>query len=662
MVLMVPATHGHAPRRPLMTQTVGASPVVAHHGKVSTVARPWRSPVMAKFTPVTSHVPGLGDHGLASGLIVTHQPSSVSLDGRWRLYLENGDELTIEGHLPNPMRWGYHFLEQLDGPGRADLIVSPGQCYWPRGLRQWGWAVQLYSLRSEATWGIGDLVDLAQLCAWSAQIGAEVVMTNPLHAPRMAPRFEPSPYFPSSRCFQNPIYLRPEEILTSQRVGPREPHPGTGTVLDYDAVWRAKSAALEEIWNTAEARVGLAQRLSAQPDPTLLEAFATFCAITEIHPGPWSGWPSGLRGPGTASVAEFARARRGRVDFYSFLQVALDDQMGRAASSGVGLARDLAVGVAPDGFDAWMWQDCMVADASVGAPPDEFNPAGQDWGLMAFEPAALRQARYRPLIAALRAGFRHGVGLRIDHVMGLFRLFMVPKGSDPTAGSYIQANPAELLDLVALESWRARAWVVGEDLGTVGPGVRDELARRRLASYKLAWFEDAPPSAYPPLALACAGTHDLPTLAGLWSGSDLVDQAEAGITPNPDAAAEMKARLRRNFAIGAVVATRIDPRAPKGVAPPEGEVDPEDDMGEVDEWGQRAVALARGLGRSPAGLVLLTLEDALGLAHRHNMPGTVDSWPNWRMLLPEGLATMVADPRVAAVARALTSARSKSLT
>ncbi|MHB1486346.1 MAG: 4-alpha-glucanotransferase [Acidimicrobiales bacterium] len=595
-------------------------------------------------------------------MIVTHDPASVSLDGRWRLYLENGDELTIEGGLPDSTSWGYHRLEQLDGPGQADLIVSPGQCYWPRGLRQWGWAVQLYSLRSEGTWGIGDLVDLAQLCQWSAQIGAEVVMTNPLHAPRLAPRFEPSPYFPSSRCFQNPIYLRPEEILTAWSGGPREPHPDADAVLDYDAVWRAKSAALEEVWNTAEARAGLGHRLSVQPDPTLLEEFATFCAMAEVHPGPWGGWPSGLRRPGTASVAEFARARRDRVDFYSFLQVALDDQMARAASSGVGLAHDLAVGVAPDGFDAWMWQDCMVADASVGAPPDEFNPAGQDWGLSAFEPDALRQARYRPLVAALRAGFRHGVGLRIDHVMGLFRLFMVPKGSDPTSGSYIQANPAELLDVVALESWRARAWVVGEDLGTVGPGVRDELARRRLASYKVAWFEDAPPSAYPPLALACAGTHDLPTLAGLWSGSDLVDQAQAGITPNLDAAAEMKARLRRNFAIGEGMATEIDPQAPEGVAPPEVTGGPEGDRGTVDELGQRAVALALGLGRSPAGLALVTLEDALGLAHRHNMPGTVDSWPNWRMLLPEGLADMVADPRVAAVAQAMTRGRSNSPT
>jgi len=295
-----------------------------------------------------------------------------------------------------------------------------------------------------------------------------------------------------------------------------------------------------------------------------------------------------------------------------------------AASADVAIVHDLAVGFDPDGADAWEWQDVVAPGMSVGAPPDEFNRRGQDWGLPPFDPWRLRAAAYRPFVETVRSAFRHAGGLRLDHVMGLFRLFWVPHGTGPSEGTYVRYPAAELLDIVALESHRAGAWVVGEDLGTVEDEVRRELAARHVLSYRLFWFEDGDPASYPERALAAVTTHDLPTVAGLWSGADLAAQQGAGMDPSVESAAALRARV-------AQVAGAADD------AP-------------VDEV---VAGVYEALGRAPSLLLAAGLDDALSVEERPNMPGTVDQWPNWSIALPASIEEIKADPRPRAIAELL---------
>jgi 4-alpha-glucanotransferase len=304
-------------------------------------------------------------------------------------------------------------------------------------------------------------------------------------------------------------------------------------------------------------------------------------------------------------VARFARARAGRVRFHEWLQMELDHQLRNAAGQPPGVVNDLAIGVHPDGADAWAWQEQLAPGVSVGAPPDPFNAEGQDWGLPPFDPWRLRAAGYEPLVQTLRAAFRHAAGIRVDHVMGLFRLYWIPAGQGPAAGAYVRYPAAEMLDILALESVRADAYVVGEDLGTVEDAVRDELHRRRVLSYKLLWFEPGDPAQYPEQALAALTTHDLPTVHGVWSAAD----------PLP----EVRERLQRLPGADADV----------------------------------LLAAYQALAAAPCRLLAATLEDVTGMAERPNRPGTVDEHPNWSLRLPLTLEQLMRDERPRSVARIL---------
>jgi 4-alpha-glucanotransferase len=308
-------------------------------------------------------------------------------------------------------------------------------------------------------------------------------------------------------------------------------------------------------------------------------------------------------------VCRFRGEHERRVRFHQWLQWVLDQQLAAAAGE-IGLVHDLPVGVQADGADAWAWQDAFAQGVSVGAPPDPFNRDGQDWAVPPFDPWRLRAAGYEPFIQTVRAGFRHGIGLRIDHVMGLFRLFWIPIGFGPSAGVYVRYPHRELLDIVALESERADTFVVGEDLGTVEDVVREELAARHILSYRLLWFEEGPPAEYREESLAALTTHDLPTLAGIWEGSD----------PDP----RVRERLRRYAGVT-----------------------------EGRPTGEVAEAAYEALARSPSRLLAATMEDALGVRERPNKPGTTTEWPNWSLALPLSLEELRRDPRPARLAAAL---------
>ncbi len=555
-----------------------------------------------------------------------------ALEGRWLLRTEDGADLTVEGSLPPDLPPGYHQLRRQEDDHHRLLIVSPGGCFPSGDLRTWGWAVQLYALRSAQSWGIGDLADLGRLARWSADRGAGVVMVNPLHAPLPTAAQQASPYFPSSRCFRNPLYLRVENVPgVVSRGEDLEALAAAGRSLnadrhiDRDAAWRLKLGALERLWDGFGGDPSF-DRYCEDQGPALA-AYATFCVLVERYGAPWWQWPDGLQGPDGPEVLRFVDAYHRRIRFHQWLQWLLDAQLASVGEN-VGLIQDLAIGVDPAGADAWLWQDCVASAAKVGAPPDEFNTQGQDWGLSPFDPWRLRSVGYEPYIRTLRAGFRHAGGLRIDHVMGLFRLFWIPAGSGPAEGTYVRYSFQEMLGILALESHRASAYVVGEDLGTVEDSVREELGRRDVLSYRLMWFEQGPPRHFPLRSLGAVTTHDLPTVAGLWSGADLEEQQRLGLAPNVEGSAELRRRLGEW--------SGVDEDAPA----------------------EKAVLGAyRLLAEAPSVVVTPTLDDALLVSERPNMPGTTDQRPNWSLALPQPLEQVEADPTVAEVAATLDRGR-----
>ncbi len=573
-------------------------------------------------------------------VVVLREGETRALTGATRVTLEDGSERSLDGIVPADLPLGYHDAEVAGRDEPVRLIVSPGRCHLPGDLVAWGWAVQLYALRSSSSWGIGDLADLRHLARWSAEVGAGTVLLNPLDAVTpVAPR-ETSPYYPTSRRFLDPLYLAVEEVPGVAGLVDVDTLVAAGRSLtsdapiDRDEVAAHKLTVLERVWD---------ERPGVKDAPAFeafladrgaeLQVFATFCVLAELHGSGWRSWPREHRHPDSAAVAQLADARADRVRFHAWLQFLCDSQLAEAGGH-VPLLGDLPIGADPDGADAWAWQDVLADGVTVGAPPDELGPQGQNWTLPAFVPWKLRAARYEPFIATVRAALRHVGGLRIDHVLGLFRLFWIPPGGTAAEGAYVQMPSRELLDVLALESVRAGAFIVGEDLGTVGEGVREELDARDLLRYQVFWFEQDPVDAWADKALASVSTHDLPTVAGIWTGDDARMQEDLGHEPDTAWHAELRERVR--------VATGLDRDA------------------SVEE----AVVVLHGhLAAGPNRLVLAQLDDALAVSDRPNVPGTDrHARPaNWSLPLPVRVEDLADHPTVRAVAAAMTAGRAQRL-
>jgi 4-alpha-glucanotransferase len=486
----------------------------------------------------------------------------------------------------------------------------------PPPAHAWGWAVQVYAVRSKDSWGIGDFADLRTLGSWAARGGASVILISPLGAQPPTPHQEPCPYYSSSRRFLNLLYLRVEEIPGAERcageLGPlhdearalnRQRH------IDHDAVFRLKLAALEIVHRAEPEPAGLRSWVSAQGQALL--DYSTFTALSEIHGPAWRDWPPGLQHPGRAEVAADRRRLAGRVAFHEWVQFHLHEQLSRAAAE-IQLIGDVPVGFSSDGFDSWRWQDLIAPDVRVGAPPDFFFPDGQDWGMPAFDPWKLAGVNFEPFADAIRAVASHAGGLRLDHVMSLYRLFWIPDGMSASAGVYVRYPATALFNILAAESGRSGAFVIGEDLGLVEPSVRTGMRRRRALGYRLMWFEDVPPDQWPRDSVAAIGTHDLPTVAGIWNLSE------------PD---QRQHHLRHRL----LDATHL----PDGT-----------DAVEV------AVGVYMKLASAGSRIVLVSLEDALGVEERINVPGTTTEWPNWRLALPhtlDGIERAAGPARIAEV-------------
>jgi 4-alpha-glucanotransferase len=604
---------------------------------------------------------GAPDFAALPPTIVLRQGAGRELGVPAILYMEDGAELPVHGALPADLPLGWHLL--VSAQQRVTVIVAPLRL--PSPPQAWGWAVQLYAMHSPGSWGMGDFADLREFCAAAgAEHAADAVLVNPLHAITPTHPVEPSPYSPSSRRFVNPLYLRITETdayreasgeLRSKVDDLALAEPAGSDSIDYDAVWRAKCAALELLAPSLHT-------IDLDDDPALRD-FGVFCALAEQYGGRWQQWPEELRHPSgaavTAPVAAVVAAKASELDsrvrFHVWLQQLCEQQLAEAQHGAersgmrVGVLTDLAVGIAPGGADSWALQDVLAPDVTIGAPPDAFNQRGQNWSLAPWHPRKLAEAGYRPFRDMLRAQLRHAGGLRIDHVAGLWRLWWIPEGEGPDRGTYVHYDAEALLAVLALEAHRAGAMIVGEDLGTVQDEVSETLREQNMLGCAVAWFErrepDAdgaepllPPARWPEQAAATISTHDLPTAAGFLSGEHVRVRAELDqLGGDP---ADEWARAARERA--ELVALLHDEGLLASREPERDEI---------------IAAMHALLARTPCRLLLASPYDVIGETRQPNLPGTVDQYPNWRLPLPWTIERLMADERVRRMIAPLQRAR-----
>jgi 4-alpha-glucanotransferase len=613
-----------------------------------------------------------------------HLPSAAE-PRRYRIEDEQGAPL-CEGTLPSDER----MLRAPDAPGYYRLLLGNDACMLaaapPRAFgvgdvagarRPWGVAVQLASLRRPGDGGIGDFTALEQCARAAAAQGADALAISPVHALFAAAPERYSPYAPSSRRFLNPLYIDPARVggasalrtvIDAHNLRQELAELEWLELIDWPRAGRARITLLRALFDWSSADSQLTRELSAFrcEQGEALERHARFEAL-QVHfrahgtPGGWQAWPAEYHDPASPAVAAFAREHSRDVAFHAFLQWlaarGLEDAQRTARASGmaIGLIADLAVGTDAGGSQAWSHQGELLHGLSVGAPPDLLNRHGQDWGLTTFSPMGLRQSGYAGYLAMLRSALTHAGGVRIDHALGLKRLWLVPHGFGATEGAYVRYPLGDMLRLLAIESHRNRALVIGEDLGTVPADFRQRIADTGVLGIRVLWFERAAdhgfiaPMHWSPEAMATTSTHDVPTVAGWWSGRDVEWRARAGLAePGVDEIAERaidRARLWR--ALCASGAARDAVETPDENRPPT----PEDVL-------PAAVAAAGHVARAPAPLVVVPAEDLLALPEQPNLPGPTDALhPNWRRRLPESAATLFDGPVAQACCRAVAAAR-----
>lgn len=597
-----------------------------------------------------------------NGEITIDLPPGVREPGlEWQLVLEDGT--TRRGHPAPPsgtgtssarlvlanVPYGYHQFILGASEAQTALIVTPGTCWLPdsfeRNEPSYGLSLQLYLLRTERNWGIGDFTDLGQMVRLAAARGCDVLGLNPLHQMFTDNPEHASPYSPASRRFLNILYIdvtavpeyrasrMTQELVMSSGFQERIEQARQSSQVDYALVATLKLEALRLLHAEFHKQANATRRADydrfvatageSLASASLFQALRDHFASVERAAVDWHHWPDAYRSPTAEGARAFAREHSDKVAFHNWLQWIADQQLSAArdaataAGMKVGLYLDLAVGCDRSGSETWASPSDYMAAAEVGAPPDIFNPAGQNWGLPPLNPVSLAAQGYRPFIELLRANMRHGGGLRIDHAMGLQRLYCIPEGSPPSAGAYVSYPMADLVGILALESRRHRCLVVGEDLGTVPAGFRDRMEDARILSYRVLFFEAdedgefIPAGSYPRLAVAVAGSHDLPTLPSWLEGSDIELKDRLGLYPSPDdAIAQRRARETQRDAVLRLLglqgtAQQLNPDA-------------------------FAAAVHRFLGSSAALLAMMQLDDLIGEHTPVNVPATSTEHANWR--------------------------------
>lgn len=568
------------------------------------------------------------------------KPGYYDVFGKWHAVPKD----TVQRLLASLSRNG-----RAPGAAEARIEAEIKPAFQGEGDRGWGLSVQLYSLRSLRNWGHGDFGDLKRLIEIAAVRGAAAIGLNPLHALFPERAHNASPYGPNSRLFLNILYIDLNSVPEFEGLGPTESSEAARLrdldLVDHDAVAALKLRKLEHTYKVFHSRAS-ADRLAdfnafreEQGD-----ALLRFCCFEVLRarfwPDPWSRWPRPWRRPEEASLSDFYAEHEHACDFIAFCQWIADRQLASCKDTArkhgmtIGLYTDVAVGVDRDGADAWSDQDVVLTDISIGAPPDEFNPAGQDWGLAPFHPVHVAANDFAPLRRLMRAAMRHAGAVRIDHVLGLKRLFLMPTGAGAANGAYVSYPFEGMLRVIAEESRAARCIVIGEDLGTVPEGFRETMTRWGLWTYRVLLFERqqdgqfAPPHSYPEQALATFNTHDLSTFRGWMTGHDLRSKHEIGFDPGETA----EARTWWQGAMRKLLSEYGGGRTAEDFA-----------------------AVAAVLGATPARLAMVGLDDVLGVLDQVNIPGTIVEHPNWRRKLPLNLEDLENHPGLDAVADAFSN-------
>jgi 4-alpha-glucanotransferase len=612
--------------------------------------------------------------------------------------------LKISAQIRAEKEIGYYDLDMLYTSSNfgltahSRLIITPDACYIPDRMaamqidesgrphlleksKTWGLCINLYSLTSGKSWGIGDFGDLHELGEWLASLGAGFIGINPLHSLPNKPPFGISPYSPLSRLYKNPVYLEMEtipEVIISNEAQAIINWAGFQKVLkdlraspaiDYEKVASLKdqvlSRAFEYFYDNhylKETPRAADFRRYAAAEGDLLEDFSLFSALqhhmeTEGNSIAWRDWPLEYRNRDSALAQQFKKSNIKNLLFYKYVQWLIDRQHGeifeRLMQLGmpIGLYHDLAVGSSANGFDAWAARAIMAEGIDVGAPPDDFNPTGQNWGFPPVAPEKMRNSGYEFLIQTIRKNMRHAGALRIDHALGMFRLFWIPAGMKPEHGAYVKYPSEEILRIIALESERSRAIVIAEDLGTVGEDVRETLFRFRMLSYKLLYFEkNYPdpsfkiPARYSDLALCAVTTHDLPTLYGYWEGQDIEAKTWLGLYPG-DEFRQRQINDRQRDKILLLRALKSE-----GLLP---ETFPDDPAENKEMISTLCLTIYEFLSRTPSRLLAVYLDDIIGTKDQQNMPGTIDAYPNWVQKTPVPLEKIMTSRTFAALAKLL---------
>jgi 4-alpha-glucanotransferase len=563
--------------------------------------------------------------------------------------------------LPGIETPGYHVIEF--GAERITIAIAPPRCYTIADIapeaRLWALAVQIYGLRNAGDCGIGDTAGVTALAGKAAALRADAIALSPVHAVFAADPGHFSPYSPSSRLFYNPLHADARALFNAARVTKAAADAGVAAaaaaleqqrLIDWRQSARAKMAIFRRLFEdfsstdlAAKATTPLATDFGQfrADGGALLAAHALFEALhaakfsADASAWNWRDWDEPWRNPASEEVRRFSETSAREVAFHCFLQWIADRSLAAAeratkqAGMRIGLISDLAVGISGAGSEAWGNPNDLLIDLEIGAPPDAFNAKGQNWGLTTFSPRGLAAGGFAAFIATLRACLRHCGGLRIDHAMGLQRLWVVPRGTDPNEGAYLTYPAADLLRLTALESHRHRAIIVGEDLGTVPAGFRDRIGRAGVHGLRVLWFERernrfAPPQAWSAMAAAMTSTHDLPTVAGWWRGTDIDVRAQCSLIEDADKERAARATDRETLW-----------RAFRRAKSAEGDAPASTDTSRV------ADAAVKFIAQTPSELALLPLEDALAVEDQPNLPGTVHEHPNWRRRYREQAADLL---------------------
>ena len=605
----------------------------------------------AGWTPwVPVHVPdgravrlevALEDGGVVPVRQVDNWVPAREVDGVWT------GQATFE--LPGDLPLGWHilhaFVEGVAEPALATVIVTPQRLELPAGLqhrRMVGLMTQVYQLRSANSYGVGDLADLADLATWgAADLGCDWVLVNPLHAAQAQAPMEASPYLPTTRRFVNPLYIRVEDIPevaylpAATRAAIAELSRAgqalnTSQTIDRDGSWETKRSALHLVFGAGlSARRRRTFDAFCEREGQGLVDFATWCALSDVHGEDWASWPEGLRSPTSEEVATFRDEHPEQVRFFCWLQWILEEQLGatqrmaKEAGMALGVVHDLAVGVHPSGADAWGLGDALARGIDVGAPPDQFNQVGQNWSQPPWRPDRLAELGYTPYRDMLRTVLRDAGGIRVDHIIGLFRLWWIPQGLTPSEGTYVHYDHEALIGILCLEAQRAGAVVVGEDLGVVQPFARDFMRERGILGTSILWFEwrdgqPLAPEGYRELCLASVTTHDLPPTAGYLELVHVALRKELGLLTRAVEVEEAEERAAIDK-VAAALAARGLPHDPSN----------------IEEF---VAALHSYLALSPARLLGVSVPDLVGDRRAVNQPGTDKEYPNWRVPLtgPDG--------------------------